>query len=47
MPSKEDDNPEHIHLFDEATLESLLKRAGARRVRIEYILNHIIAIAQI
>lgn len=45
VPSKEDDNPEHIHLFDAAALERMFKAAGASRVRFEYVLNHIIALA--
>lgn len=45
VPSKEDENPEHIHLFDAATLERMFIEAGAKRVRFEYVLNHIIALA--
>lgn len=45
VPSKEDDNPEHIHIFDKAKLEEMFLSAGARRVKFEYVLNHIIAIA--
>jgi ubiquinone/menaquinone biosynthesis C-methylase UbiE len=45
VPSKEDDNPEHIHLFDRASLEEMFLSAGARRVKFEYVPNHIIAIA--
>lgn len=45
VPSKEDDNPEHIQLFDGRSLQALLLRAGARQVRIEYVLNHMIALA--
>lgn len=47
VPSKEDDNPEHIHLFDKASFEGLLLSAGARSVKIEYVLNHIIALAKV
>ena len=43
VPSKEDDNPEHLHLFDAATLDALFTRAGARRVVCEHVLNHIVA----
>jgi len=45
VPSKEDDNPEHIHHFDKASLEALFLAAGARRVAIDYVLNHIVAVA--
>lgn len=45
VPSKPDDNPEHIHLFDRATLSALFESAGARRVSIEYVPGHIIALA--
>ena len=47
VPSKEDDNPEHIQLFTGSSLESMLLKAGAVKVRIEYVLNHIIAVAKV
>lgn len=47
VPSKEDDNPEHIHLFNRATLETLLHQAGAASVKVEYVLNHMIAVARV
>jgi SAM-dependent methyltransferase len=47
VPSKEDDNPEHIHLFDQKKLGGMLESAGARRVSFDYVLNHIIAIARV
>ncbi|HUE76188.1 MAG TPA: hypothetical protein VMP10_05105 [Chloroflexota bacterium] len=47
VPSKEDNNPEHIRLFDQASFRTLWLAAGARRVSIEYILNHMIAIAHV
>jgi len=43
VPSKPDNNPEHIHLFDRASLTSLFESAGARRVSIEDVPGHIIA----
>lgn len=46
VPSKPDDNPEHIHLFSEETLVPLLKAAGMTRVSYEYVLNHLIAVAR-
>ena len=47
VPSHEDDNPEHIQRFDARALEQLLARAGARRVAIEHVLNHVIAVAAV
>lgn len=45
VPSQPDDNPEHVRLFTRDSLSSLLTRAGAGKVRIEYVLNHIVAVA--
>ncbi len=47
VPSKEDDNPEHIHLFTQDSLEKLLLDAGAARVSFEGVLNHRIAIVRV
>lgn len=47
VPSKEDDNPEHIQLFEAASFEKLWLDAGARGVKIEYVLNHIIAVVKV
>lgn len=47
VPSREDDNPEHIHLFDARRLDALLRGAGATSVRIEHVLNHMIALARL
>lgn len=46
-PSKVDDNPEHVQLFTAGSLSALLQAAGARSVKIEYVLNHIVAIARV
>ena len=43
VPSKEDDNPEHIHLFDRDSFGRLLE--GARSVKVDFVLNHIVALA--
>ncbi|HEU0030767.1 MAG TPA: class I SAM-dependent methyltransferase [Kofleriaceae bacterium] len=45
VPSHEDENPEHVHLFDGARLEALFRAAGARRVRVDHVLNHIVVVA--
>jgi ubiquinone/menaquinone biosynthesis C-methylase UbiE len=47
VPARPDDNPEHIHLFDAATLERLLRAAGAGRVSFEYVPGHIVALAKV
>jgi len=47
VPSKEDDNPEHIQLFDRRGFERLFLEAGARGVKIEFVLNHMIAVAKV
>jgi len=47
VPSKEDDNPEHIHLFDRGSLAKLFEEAGARRVTVEHVLNQVVALALI
>lgn len=46
VPSKPDNNPEHIHLFAAPQLEALLRQAGAARVSCEHVPGHIIAIAR-
>ena len=47
VPAKADDNPEHIHLFDAATLDRLLRSAGAVRTTFDYVPGHIIAVAKV
>jgi ubiquinone/menaquinone biosynthesis C-methylase UbiE len=47
VPSKPDDNPEHIHLFDPQALTQLFRQAGVQRVSIEYVLNHIVALTMV
>ncbi|MBI4854085.1 MAG: class I SAM-dependent methyltransferase [Acidobacteria bacterium] len=47
VPSKEDNNPEHLHLFNQERLKSMFEIAGTTQVRFEYVLNHIIAVAKV
>ncbi len=47
VPSKEDNNPEHIHLFSQQQITHLLREQGATRVSVEYVLNHMLVIAKI
>lgn len=47
VPSKEDENPEHIHVFDNSALDRMLSEAGARRVTFDGVLNHRIAVARV
>ena len=47
VPSKEDDNPEHVNLFDARGLEALFVGAGARGVKIEHVLNHMIGVVKV
>ena len=47
VPSKPDDNPEHVQLFNARSLSALLGDAGAKRVKIDYVHNHIIAVASV
>ena len=47
VPSKPDNDPEHIHLFDAAGLEKLLGRMDVGRVSFEYVPGHLIAVARV
>ena len=47
VPSKPDDNPEHVSLLAGGALERLLLRAGAARVKMDAVLNHTIALAMV
>jgi hypothetical protein len=43
VPSKPDDNPEHLRVFEPRVLEQLFIAAGASRVQLEFVHNHMIA----
>ncbi|HVV87086.1 MAG TPA: class I SAM-dependent methyltransferase [Kofleriaceae bacterium] len=45
VPSHEDDNPEHLRLFTPAALTALFTGAGARRVTIDHVRGHMLAVA--
>lgn len=45
VPSKEDDNPEHIQLFDKAAFAGLFTDAGARTANVTYVRGHMICVA--
>ncbi len=47
VPSQPDENPEHIHLFSSTALTRELEQAGAKRVRVQSVLNHLIAVASL
>ncbi len=47
VPSRPDDNPEHIHLFSATQLTALLREHGAARVSVEQVPGHLIAVAKV
>lgn len=47
VPSKPDNNPEHIHLFSADDLQNLFYHGGASRVSLTPVLNHLICIAKV
>ncbi len=46
VPSRADDNPEHVRLFTVQTLRELFLDAGARSVRVDGVPGHMIAVAK-
>lgn len=47
VPSKPDNNPEHVQLFSAHDLEQLLLKNGARSVQMHHVLNHRIALGKL
>lgn|SRR5258708_7145959 len=47
VPSKPDDNPEHLRLFSVAQLEEMAARAGSTRPSFEHVLNHRIMLCRV
>ena len=45
VPSKPDDNPEHIHLFSAADLKGLFLNVGAKSVKFMSVTNHHVMVA--
>ena len=46
VPSHEDDNPEHLHLFNSSQLKLWLESLGFARVKFDGVLNHMVILAQ-
>ena len=45
VPSKPDDNPEHIHLFTKDMLSDMFLKAGCSKVKFDSVFNHLFMIA--
>ena len=45
MPSKSDNNPEHIHLFTKEALTDVFSKAGCNRLHFNGVPSHLIMIA--
>lgn len=45
VPSKPDDNPEHIHLFTKDMLSDMFLKVGCSKVKFDSVLNHLFMIA--
>ena len=47
VPSREDDNPEHIQLFTPDSLSQLFLDSGAARVNVESVRGHLVCVARV
>ena len=47
VPSRADDNPEHVHLLSADRLTQLFREAGAERVDVDAILGHLIVVVKL
>jgi SAM-dependent methyltransferase len=47
VPSKPDDNPQHIHLFDEQEIRRLFRREGVNRLTFDYVPGHMIVVINV
>ena len=47
VPSKEDDNPEHVRLFTDTSFTGIFRDAGATQVKVDHVLNHMVCIARV
>jgi len=47
VPSKPDNNPDHIHCLKEDDLRSLFRAAGATEVKVKFVLNHMLVLAKV
>ena len=47
VPSKPDDNPEHLHLFSQKSLTGMLEELGITSVTFDYVPGHIIAVIRL
>jgi len=47
VPSREDDNPEHVQLFTRERLGELFQRAGAVSVKVDGVRSHLVLLARV
>ncbi len=47
VPSREDNNPEHIHLFNRHALREMFSAVGVERVHLDEVPRHLVALAHV